>query len=207
MEQSVYYVVGIVLVLAALVLSALGIRNETFPSKWAFRGGVAVMVLLVAGTLAGAVVNARDEQKKRREGDEAEKRAQVQAEEAADEKNVAADNQGPGKGPPRNVGPGERGPGGGGTTIALSADPSNDFAFDKTRLHAPAGPVTIEFSNPARLAHDVTVEGQGKGLGGTEIISEDSEALHLDLKPGTYTYYCSVPGHREGGMQGTLIVK
>jgi uncharacterized cupredoxin-like copper-binding protein len=57
--------------------------------------------------------------------------------------------------------------------------------------------------------HDVAVEdSSGKTIGKTELIAESSTSAALtNLKPGTYHYYCTVPGHREAGMEGTLTVK
>ncbi len=69
--------------------------------------------------------------------------------------------------------------------------------------------MTIDFNNPAQIGHDVAVEdSSGSELGATEVITESSAQLELsDLKAGDYTFFCSVPGHREGGMEGTLTVK
>jgi plastocyanin len=101
------------------------------------------------------------------------------------------------------------GGGGGSATIKLSADPSGALAFDTDQLDAKAGSVTIDFSNPAPIGHDVVVEdSSGEELGKTPVITDSEETLAIsDLKPGDYTYFCSVPGHREGGMEGTLTVK
>ena len=101
------------------------------------------------------------------------------------------------------------GGGGGGETIALSADPSGALSFETDQLDAKAGSLTIAFENPAPIGHDVAVEDDsGSELGKTEVITESSADLALsDLKAGDYTYFCSVPGHREGGMEGTLTVK
>ena len=101
------------------------------------------------------------------------------------------------------------GGGGGGETLQLSADPNGELAFDKDQLEAKAGNVTIDFSNPAPIGHDVAVEDPaGEDIGKTPVITESEETLELsDLQPGDYTFYCSVPGHREGGMEGTLTVK
>jgi plastocyanin len=98
--------------------------------------------------------------------------------------------------------------GGGGSTVKFEADPNGEIAFTSTSATAKAGNVTIEFNNPQALPHDVRIEdAQGEDLGGTEQISESSASASVNLKPGTYTFYCSVPGHREAGMEGTLTVK
>ena len=100
------------------------------------------------------------------------------------------------------------GGGGGGGTVSLSADPSGALAYQETSLTAKAGNDTIDFDNPAPLGHDVCVEdSSGKQLGCSDTVKEDKASLTLNLKSGTYTYYCSVDGHRAAGMEGTLTVQ
>lgn len=99
---------------------------------------------------------------------------------------------------------------GGGTasTLEFEADPNGQLAFTTTKATAEAGEVTIEFNNPQALPHDVKIESfDGAEVGGTETVSEGSDSATLKLIPGTYTFYCSVPGHRDAGMEGTLTVK
>ncbi len=92
------------------------------------------------------------------------------------------------------------------TTLPLAADASA-LAFDTTELSAKAGKVTIDFNNPSPIPHNVVIEQDGKELAGFKPIAEGEESETADLKAGTYTFYCSVPGHREAGMEGTLTVK
>jgi plastocyanin len=97
--------------------------------------------------------------------------------------------------------------GGGGGTIALAADP-NALAYQQTSLSASAGKTTIDFDNPSQTGHDVCVQdSSGKEVGCSDIITGSKTTLSVDLKPGTYTYFCSVPGHEDAGMKGTLTVK
>jgi plastocyanin len=93
--------------------------------------------------------------------------------------------------------------GGAGTKLELAADPSGALAYDKTSLEAQAGKVEIDFTNDSSIPHNVTIEGEDAA---TETITGGSDSLELDLPAGTYTYFCSVPGHRAGGMEGTLTV-
>ena|SRR5919204_541145 len=105
-------------------------------------------------------------------------------------------------------GGGGGGGGGGGTTLQLAADPGGALAFDKTSLEAPAGNVTIDFTNDASIPHNVTVEGDGVEDEATDTISQSTATLTLsNLQPGTYTFYCSVGNHRDAGMEGTLTIK
>jgi plastocyanin len=102
------------------------------------------------------------------------------------------------------------GGGGGGeaTTLQLSADPGGELAFDKSTLDASAGEVTIEFDNPASISHDVCLESpSGDEVGCSDQITDSSTELTEEVQPGDYTFYCSVPGHREAGMEGTLTVQ
>jgi plastocyanin len=99
--------------------------------------------------------------------------------------------------------------GGGASTVEIEADPGGGLAYTQEEVTAKAGDVTIEFNNPQAIGHDVAVESSGgEEEGKTEIITESSESVTLkDLEPGDYTFYCSVPGHREAGMEGTLTVE
>jgi plastocyanin len=101
--------------------------------------------------------------------------------------------------------------GGGGSsssTLEFEADPNGELAYTSTSETAKAGNVTVEFKNPQALTHDVAIEdSSGKEVGATELIADGSDTTAVDLKPGTYTYFCTVPGHREAGMEGTLTVK
>jgi plastocyanin len=112
---------------------------------------------------------------------------------------------------PANNAPASSGGGGGGaaSTVKLSADPSGALKYDTDSLSAKAGSVTIDFDNPAAISHDVSVQdSSGKDLGTSDLIAQSKTTLDLsNLKPGKYTYFCTVPGHEAAGMKGTLTVK
>jgi plastocyanin len=61
-------------------------------------------------------------------------------------------------------------------------------------------------TNMSPVEHNVTVSSGSTVLGATPTFAGGSRSLELKLKPGTYTFYCSVPGHRQAGMEGTLTV-
>jgi plastocyanin len=91
--------------------------------------------------------------------------------------------------------------------VKLEANPGGALSYNTTTLTAKPGRVTIEFTNMAPLSHNVTVESSaGKTLGATPTFSGGTRSLTVDLMAGTYTFFCSVPGHRQAGMQGTLTV-
>jgi plastocyanin len=97
------------------------------------------------------------------------------------------------------------GAGGGGSTVQISADPSGALKFEQTDVSASAGTITIDFTNMSSLPHDVRIEGNGAS-GGTDQITDSSTSATVDLEAGTYTFFCSVDGHRAAGMEGTLTV-
>ncbi len=94
------------------------------------------------------------------------------------------------------------------SSLSLSAASSGQLEYNTKSLSAKAGKVSIDFTNSAPLGHNVTVESSaGQIVGSTPTFQGDSKTLSLDLKPGTYKFFCSVPGHRQAGMEGTLVVK
>jgi uncharacterized cupredoxin-like copper-binding protein len=96
----------------------------------------------------------------------------------------------------------------GGSTLSQAANPSGQLKFTKSSLSAKAGKVTIHFANMSSVPHNLTVQQgtNGKTLGATPTFSGATKTLTVNLKPGKYTFFCSVPGHRQAGMQGTLTV-
>lgn len=145
---------------------------------------VAVLVLVLAATVLVAC------------GDDEETTSNTTTETSSEAAGGGAANEG-------NTG------GGGASTVKLEADPNGQLAYTTTEATAKAGDVTIDFNNPQPLEHDVVIEdSSGEDVGETELISDSSTSATVkDLKPGEYTFYCSVPGHREAGMEGTLTVK
>jgi uncharacterized cupredoxin-like copper-binding protein len=92
--------------------------------------------------------------------------------------------------------------------LSLSANPEGQLKYNTNSLTAKAGSVTIDFTNTAPLAHDVTVAStSGAVVGATPVFQGGSKTLSVKLTPGKYTFYCSVPGHRQAGMEGTLTVQ
>lgn len=93
--------------------------------------------------------------------------------------------------------------------LQLAADPGGALKYDKPTLTARAGKVTIVLTNKSPLPHNVALQTgtTGPTLGATPPFTGGTKSVTLDLKPGTYTFFCSVPGHRQAGMVGTLTVK
>ncbi|MEA2473822.1 MAG: hypothetical protein QOE06_1737 [Thermoleophilaceae bacterium] len=97
--------------------------------------------------------------------------------------------------------------GGGSSTVKLSADPGGQLKFDATALNAKAGTVTIDMNNPSDVPHAIAVEGNGVDKDGQTVQKGGTSTVTVKLKAGQYTFYCPVPGHRQGGMEGKLTVK
>jgi mono/diheme cytochrome c family protein len=92
-----------------------------------------------------------------------------------------------------------------GGTLTIPADPTGALAYTSDKASAPAGAITIASPNESPIQHNIALKPGGPigpvvGQGG-------NSQFKATLKPGTYEFYCSVPGHEEGGMKGTLTVK
>lgn len=96
----------------------------------------------------------------------------------------------------------------GATHLTLMAMANGQLMFDHKTLTAKAGTVTITFTNGSPEQHNLTIQKGTNGavVGATPTFDGGSKTLTVKLTAGTYTFYCSVPGHRQGGMQGTLTV-
>jgi plastocyanin len=83
---------------------------------------------------------------------------------------------------------------------------SSGLAYNKKVLRARPGKVKLVLTNLSPLDHDVRVAKGGHDLGGTKEIGKGKTIGTVALKKGTYTFFCSVPGHEAAGMKGKLIV-
>jgi outer membrane protein assembly factor BamB len=96
----------------------------------------------------------------------------------------------------------------GSAVIKIEANPTGLLKYTESEITAVAGNDTVSFTNNSPLEHDVVIESSSKKVvGQTPIFDKGTKTFKVTLTPGTYTYFCSVPGHREAGMQGTLTVK
>jgi plastocyanin len=91
--------------------------------------------------------------------------------------------------------------------LDIPADPSGALAFKFADASAKPGAVTVKSQNDSSVNHDISIEGNGVDEHGNVVKNGGVSEVKVTLKPGDYTFYCSVPGHREGGMEGKLTVK
>ena len=187
-----FYIAGAVFAAWAVLLSFLGLSRASFPGGRRGQGavvGISVLLAAVAiGTAIGTASTEKPENKKVVEAG-AVKPAAV-APKAAATGGTAAPATRPAAAAP----------------LALAADPSGALKYDKKALSAKAGKVTIAFTNASQVGHDVTIAKGPSKLAGTNVITNSKASVSVSLKPGAYVFYCSVPGHRQAGMQGSLTV-
>jgi plastocyanin len=190
---NAFHICGGLLAVWAIVVTALGLMSESFPKTTSQARLVgALSVLLALGAIgSGIAVGVLEEEE---EGTEA-------AAEPAAESTPEANNE---TVPPPDE---DTAPAGGGSKLALTADPSGQLKFDKSALAAKAGPVTIDMTNDSPVPHDVAIKGGGVNEKGKVVDGGATSTAAATLKPGKYTFYCSVPGHEQAGMEGTLTVK
>jgi len=88
--------------------------------------------------------------------------------------------------------------------LSISADPNGQLRYVEAKAEAPPGPIKLEMPNKSGIDHNVVIEGLPIK---TNIVKNGVAKASGTLKPGTFTYFCSVPGHRQAGMVGKLTVK
>jgi len=184
---TAYHWIGIVFALWAVFLFVVGTMRPEFPGG-AEKAVLGISVVLALGVIVAAITTSKNEKK-----EEAE---------AAPAKSEANPNPSP---PAATTTPAPNQKGA--SQLKLTADPTGNLKFNTDALSAKAGTVGITLTNPSPVSHNVTLQTPQGVKGGKTVGKGGTSTVSAQLKPGSYVYYCSVPGHREGGMQGTLTVK
>jgi plastocyanin len=186
MDGNFFFVVGIVLVCAAVALAFFGIRgSDSFPpSRGVMVGVIGLFAAVVATTMAFAIVKSNDEQRERNEK-QAEEAQRAQAE----------------AGQPATSGAP-------GISLAVDSPSDGSLVFQPNGLTAKPGNITITYDNPSQVPHSIAVAtSNGNVLGEVQPFTAGKESVDLtNVAAGKYVFYCTVPGHREAGMQGDLTV-
>jgi uncharacterized cupredoxin-like copper-binding protein len=183
-RMSAYYVIAIVIAVGAVVLSAIGLSREDFPpSSGATRaliGGAAVLVIagVVALLATTHVEHPREEAAKA----------------AAEKKAEKAPSPGAAKGESAKTVKVEEG------EFFVKLQDGKQLAPAKYRFNAV---------NTGKIQHDLAIEGKGLPKEPkTPLIDPGKSApLNVDLKPGNYKLYCTVPGHEQSGMRSNVTVR
>ena len=94
-----------------------------------------------------------------------------------------------------------------GGKLSLDSDPTGALAFSAGKATAPAGPLELIMKNLASIQHNIAIEGGGLDKKGAVVGKGATSTVSVTVKPGKYTFLCTVPGHAAGGMKGTLTVR
>jgi plastocyanin len=204
-----FYIAGGVLVAWALIVSVVvGMRMPDFPrTRQEQRAVIAITVVLVAVAAGAAVLTSGG----------SIKTAQASTTSGPSSAAPASGSTAPAPSAPASAtsptattgtpappsSPAHAVPSG---PLMLAANPEGQLSYNIKQLSAHAGPIAITMTNMSPLEHNVTVAQGSTVLGASPTFKGGARTLTLTLKPGTYTFYCSVPGHRQAGMEGTLTI-
>jgi plastocyanin len=207
-----FYIAGGLLVVWALIVSlGLSTRIPDFPRTRAEeRGVIAVTAVLVLAAVSAAVLTSGGSTKTALAGTTGSPAAPASG-------NTAPAQSAPAPGAPAPTAPqtattgtpappsspAHAVPSG---PLMLAANPEGQLSYNAKQLSAHSGPIAITMTNMSPVEHNVTVARGSTVLGSTPTFQGGARTLTLTLKPGTYTFYCSVPGHRQAGMEGTLTI-
>jgi plastocyanin len=202
-----FFIAGGALVVWALFVSlVLGMRKPDFPGGLGGQRAVsAITAVLVLAAVSTAVITSGPPAKSAAASPAAPSATSTAAEAPAATATTATTTT-PAATKPAATTPAAAKPVGSNTTVGLSANAEGRLAYSTKQLSAKAGNVTIQMANASALEHNVTIAEGTKVLGATPTFAGGTRVLTLKLKPGKYTFYCSVPGHRQAGMEGTLTV-
>ncbi len=94
--------------------------------------------------------------------------------------------------------------------VQVTAQDTEGFRYVLSRTTVPAGEVVIEFVNHGQDEHNLHAlePGEVREAGSLpNTVPGAHPQLKLDLRPGSYTLFCSLPGHEAKGMKATLVVR
>jgi plastocyanin len=180
---GVAFVFVVFSLLCALVIPRY---RPDFPGGRNLRLFIAAVAVLFVAMLGAVEVFAREEEEETHE-------------------EAAAETTEPAETAPTTTAATTTGGAGGETTLQNPADP-RELRFSKSTLEAPAGTVTLVMENPSALEHNIAVRGEGLDEKGEVVGQGEESTVTAELEPGEYEFYCSVPGHEDAGMKGTLTV-
>ena len=201
--MNAFVIAGAIFAVWAVLVALLGMRG--FPSN---RAGERIAIGITLVLFVGAVTSAIADQSKvgERRGPEIDKPGEGPESEQPGQPTGEAGGGGQAAPAPSDEGEKE-GQSGKPTALALTADPTGATRFDKTALTATAGQVTVTMTNPSPVGHNVALKGNGVDEKGEVVQGDEKSTVQATVEAGQYEFYCSVPGHEQSGMKGTLTVK
>jgi len=210
--KTPFYIAGGLLVAWALIVSlGLGMRNPSFPGSLGGQRIVAAITAVLVVAAAATAVITSGATKKGGETASSTQSATTQetssASTPASAPTASTPATKPATSPKATTGtPAPASSPAAATTLKLAANASGQLAYETKALTAKAGKVTIDFSNASPVEHNVAI-AQGSAVAAqTPVFTGGTKTLTVTLKPGNYTFFCTVPGHRQAGMEGTLSV-
>jgi plastocyanin len=207
-EITAFHVAGGILAIWAVVVAALGIMRKGFPgSRMAETLVIAITAILVVGTVGSAIATSGEEGPESERLTGTEEKTGKEGSEAPDQGGTPAPDTSPESGQEPGAQGQDAPEGDVGQTLTLEVVESGGFAFDKDALEATTGAVRLTLNNTGSAPHNVALEGDGVAEEGEVVQGGGASEVEAELQPGEYTFYCSVPGHREAGMEGTLTVE